>query len=334
MMKRSAVPLALLAVLAALTDLGLTGCSRRADDGTIRLSGRLEAPQADLAPKVAGRVVAVHVKEGARVKAGELLLTLDLGETRTAVDRDRSALASAEARAADLAEGSRPAEIEAAEADVADKLAARDLARRELERQEALLAKKVGTPRDVDRAKTEALRAEALWTAARERLDLARQGFRRKQTEQARSEVSRARAVLEQSATLAREGEIRAPADAVVLHRLAEPGQLLGPGQPGITLGFTSRLYVRTFVPETKLGRVRPGLSARVFVDAYPGRSFAARVAEISPDAEFTPKAVETREERVNLVYGAKVDLVEGWSEPLVPGQPADVEIAPQPEGP
>jgi HlyD family secretion protein len=140
--------------------------------------------------------------------------------------------------------------------------------------------------------------------------------------------VARARAVLTQSETVAREGELRAPADAVVLHRLAEPGQLLGPGQPGLTLGFASRLYVRTFVPETKLGRVRIGQAASVRVDAYPGRSFPAHVTEISPDPEFTPKLVETKEERVNLVFGAKVDLDGGWSAPLVPGQPADVEVA------
>jgi HlyD family secretion protein len=86
-------------------------------------------------------------------------------------------------------------------------------------------------------------------------------------------------------------------------------------------------LYVRTFVPETKLGRVRTGQKARVSVDAFPGKTFDAVVAEISPNAEFTPKAVETKTERVNLVYAAKVDLVAGWKEPLVPGQPANVAV-------
>ena len=77
---------------------------------------------------------------------------------------------------------------------------------------------------------------------------------------------------------------------------MAEPGLLLAAGQPALTMAFADRLYVRTFVPETKLGRVRTGQSAAVSVDAFPGKSFPARVAEISPDAEFTPKAVETRE--------------------------------------
>jgi HlyD family secretion protein len=296
---------------AALLPLLLAGCRRGDEDGTIHLNGRIEAAMVDLAPKVPGRVLEVRVREGDRVKAGDLLVTLDLGETALSVDRDRDALGSAEARLSDLRSGSRSQEVAAAEADLADKRAIVDLARRELGRQEALMAKKVGIPRE-----------------------LAREGARRYQTEQARSDVRRAETVLKQSQTVAREAEIRAPADGVILHRMAEPGLLLGAGQPALSMAFADRLYVRTFVPETKLGQVRPGVAARVVVDAFPGRSFPARVTEISPVAEFTPKAVETREERVNLVYAAKVDLDRGWGEPLVPGQPAEVLVEPLPTAP
>ena len=94
-----------------------------------------------------------------------------------------------------------------------------------------------------------------------------------------------------------------------------------------MTLAFSNRLYVRTFIPEPQLGRVRPGSPAEVTVDAFPGKVFPAKVTEISPDAEFTPKPVETARERVNLVYAAKVDLDAGWDAPLVPGQPADVRV-------
>ena len=305
----------------------LAGCRRAADAGAIHLNGRIEAAMVDLAAKVPGRVVEVKVREGDRVKAGDLLVTLDLGETALSVDRDRDALGSAEARLKDLQSGSRTQEVAGAEADLADKRAAVDLAQKELARQETLMARKVGIPRDLDRARTEVARAQAAQKASEERLALAREGSRRFQTEQARSDASRAATVLRQSETVAREAEIRAPADGVILHRMAEPGLLLGAGQPGLTMAFADRLYVRTFVPETKLGRVRSGAAARVTVDAFPGKSFPARVAEISPDAEFTPKAVETREERVNLVYAAKVDLDAGWDASLVPGQPAEVTV-------
>jgi len=318
---------ALVLISAAAFAAATAGCGRKDESGTIRLNGRLESPVVDLAPKVAGRVVEVKVREGDRVKTGDLLVTLDLGETALAVERDREGLRSAEAKLKDYEVGSRAAEIAQAEADVADKKAAVELARKELERQETLLARKVGTEHDADTARTTLERAVANEKMARDRLQLLREGFRKFQTEQARFDVDRARRVLAQSQTVAKEGDIRAPADGVVLHRMAEPGLLLGPGQPALTLGFAGRLYVRTFIPEPELGRVRQGQPAEVVVDAFPGRRFPARVTEISPDAEFTPKPVETRRERVNLVYAAKVDLDGGWSEPLVPGQPAEVYV-------
>ena len=319
-MNRRAAPILSLALL-------LAGCGAKEDPNVVRLNGRLEAPTVDLAPKVAGRVVEVKVREGDRVKAGDLLVTLDLGETALAVERDRRGLESSQARYSDLQAGSRSAEIKAAEEEVADRRAAVALAKPELERQEILLSKKVGTPRDVDVARANLDRAAANLKMSEERLRLAREGFRKYQTEQARHDVDRARSVLAQSETVAKESEIRAPADGVVLHRMAEPGLLLSPAQPALTLGFANRLYVRTFVPETKLGRVKQGQAAEVTVDAFPGRRFPGRVTEISPDAEFTPKPVETRPERVNLVYAAKVDLEGGWNEPLVPGQPAEVFV-------
>jgi HlyD family secretion protein len=314
--------------LTMLSVMALTAACRQTDDpNLVRLNGRLEAPLVDVAPKAAGRVTEVRVREGDRVKAGDVLVRLDLGETALSVERDRSGVEAAQARLRDLEAGTRSSEIRAAEAEVADRRAALDLATRELERQKFLLSRKVGTERDLDRARTEADRARAAVTAVENHLRLLREGARTWQVQQAAREVQRAQAQLAQSQTIAGEAELRAPADAIVLHRLAEPGQLLPVGQPALTLAFADRLYVRTFIPETQLGRVKQGQAAEVAVDTYPDRRFAARVTEITRDAEFTPKAVETREERVNLVYAAKVDLAAGWNAPLVPGQPAEVIV-------
>jgi HlyD family secretion protein len=315
--------------LAALTlTAAAAACTAKADPTTVKLNGRIEAPLVDLAPKVSGRVVAIHAREGERVKAGDLLIELDLGDTALAVDRDRHGVESARARLQDLSEGSRRAEVRSAEAELADRQAAVELARHEVRRQDFLMSRNVGIERDYDRARTDLDRATAAARVAEEKLALAHEGFRRWQTEQARSDVERARAQLRQSEVVARESEIRAPADGIVMHRLVEPGQLLTAGRNGMTIALTDRLYVRTFVPETKLGLVRHGEAAVVTVDALPREHFAAVVTEISPDAEYTPKAVETKAERINLVYGAKVDLEAGWSARLVPGQPADVVVS------
>ena len=314
-----------LLMLACLQSAVGAGCSRQATEEVWHLNGRIEAPLVDVAPRATGRVVEVLVREGDRVSAGDVLVRLDLGETAFNVEREGHAVDAATARVRDLAAGSRTAEIAAAEAEVTDREAAEALAARELERQTFLRERMVGNARDLDRARTDLERARAAVAAARERLAVVREGARRWQTAQARAELGRAETIARQSEVVVAEADIRAPADAVVLHRLVEPGTLVTIGQPTLTLGLAERLYVRTFIPETRLGQVRQGDPMWVEVDAHPGRRFPARVTEISPVAEFTPKAVETRNERVNLVYAAKVDLDAGWDAPLVPGQPAEV---------
>ena len=161
----------------------LFACRAKDDGRVVHLSGRIEAPLVDLAPKVSGRVVEVLVREGDRVKAGDVLARLDLGETALAVERDREGVRSAEAKYEDLASGSRRPEISAAEAEVSDRRASVALAERELERQNMLLDKKVGTVRDHDRAKTDLERAQAALKSSEERLRLAIEGSRREQTE-------------------------------------------------------------------------------------------------------------------------------------------------------
>jgi len=302
-------------------------CRERPREDVVRLTGRVEAPTVDLAPKVAGRVVEVLVREGDRVEPGALLVRLDLGDTEVAVARERANLAAAEARLRDLELGSRRPEIAAARARVTDREAELELARANHERQATLLAREVGSQRDYDVAKTSLDRAQAALEVAREDLALLEEGSRKWQTQQARDEVERARAMLQQAETNLRESELRAPAEGVVLHRIAEPGLLLAPAQTALTLAFRDRLYVRVFIPEPELGRVRQGSRARVRVDAFPDEEFPGTLTEISPDAEFTPKPVDTRDKRVDLVYAAKVELERGWQEPLVPGQPADVTI-------
>ena len=183
----------------------LAACNRTKDDGTIHLNGRIEAPTVDLGPKVPGRVTEVLVREGDRVKAGALLVRLDLGETSIAVEREQAGVRSAQARAQDLESGARQSEIEAADAEVSDRRAAVNLAQKETERQRFLLDRKVGTQRDYDRARTELERARAALKVTQERAEIAREGTRRNQTRAAEAETERAQAVLRQSVAVARE---------------------------------------------------------------------------------------------------------------------------------
>src|SRR5206468_9443712 len=160
-LSRTGVAVGTLPVIALFAALLALSCGKGKDAGTIHLNGRLESPLVDLAPKVSGRVLEVRVREGDRVKSGDVLLRLDLGETAIAVQRDRAGLASAEAKLQDLAAGSRSAEIEAAHADVRDRRAALDLAAKERDRQKALLEQQIATRQDYDRAFADYARAPA-----------------------------------------------------------------------------------------------------------------------------------------------------------------------------
>lgn len=321
------------AVALAVVSLGAAAGCERSHEEPWRLNGRIETPLVDLAPRVTGRVTDVLVREGDRVKAGDVLVRLDLGETALAPERDRHAVEAADARVRDLHAGTRDAEVRAAEAALAERVAAAALAAREVERQTLLRERRVGTARDLDRARTAHTQADAAVTAARQQVAVLREGARQWQVAQAEAERERAATQARQTDIVVSEADIRAPRDGVVLHRLVEPGALVAAGQPAVTIGLADRLYVRAFIPEPRLGQVRQGQPMWVVVDAFPGRRFPARVTEISPTAEFTPKPVETRSERVNLVYAAEIDLEAGWDAPLVPGQPAEVTLRDAAEG-
>lgn len=143
-------------------------------------------------------------------------------------------------------------------------------------------------------------------------------------TAQARADAARA-ARAEAKATLA-DTVIQAPVSGTVATKVTDLGEYVVPGTPIVVLVDLGNLHLKTYVKETEIGKIRLGAPGRVWVDAFPGRPFPARVSEVSPDAEFTPKSVDLKEERVKLVFGVKlaVENPEGY---LKPGMPADGQI-------
>ncbi|MFZ0552530.1 MAG: HlyD family efflux transporter periplasmic adaptor subunit, partial [Steroidobacteraceae bacterium] len=124
------------------------------------------------------------------------------------------------------------------------------------------------------------------------------------------------------------DAQLRAPLDAVVRSRIAEPGDMASPQKTALTLAITDPKWVRAYVSETELGRVRPGMKAAVAVDSFPGRRFPGWVGFISPEAEFTPKTVQTQDLRSSLVYEIRV-FVTDPGDVLRLGMPATVYLAP-----
>jgi HlyD family secretion protein len=168
--------------------------------------------------------------------------------------------------------------------------------------------------------------ARADLRAAEERLGLLLEGPRRDQVEAARGQLSQAESALALARSRLKEARIEAPRSGIVLRKNLEVGEIANPGVSILTLVDPAEVWVRAYVPEEDVGRIKVGDPARVRVDSYPGRVFAGRIGEIASEAEFTPRNVQTKKERVNLVFRIKV-VVDNRDGILKPGMPADADL-------
>ncbi|MDP1832696.1 MAG: HlyD family efflux transporter periplasmic adaptor subunit [Geothrix sp.] len=308
--------------LLLLLPLVLTACHK--DDRPL-LNGRVEAYLTDLGPRVGGRLAELRVREGQRVKAGDLLARIAAEELDAAVLRDQAGYDSADAKRLELDRGTRTEQIAQGEARVRDAQAALKLAEENLQRTTRLVGDRVLSQAELDRGTAERDRATAALGLQSKALAELKAGARIEQRQAGGAEARKARAVLQQSRIQAGFTEVRAPFDGVVTHRLREPGSVIGPGQPVITLARLDQLWVRIYLPQSLQSQIRLGAPVTVLTQDH--RSLEATLDEVASESEFTPKMVESRDERVNLVYPARVNLPRGWDQGLIPGMAVDVRL-------
>lgn len=292
----------------------------------VSVTGTIEAIQVDVSARIAGRIVERPVDEGDRVTAGQLLVRLDEAEQAAEVRRQEAAVRTAQSSLDDLQAGARREELEDARAALQSASATREWTERDFRRAEGLFRQTLIAAQEVDRARQAYDVALAQEKSARQKLLLLEAGSRPDQVETARGQLAQARNALEVAKTRLKEMTISSPIDGVVLRKNLEVGELANPGVPILTLMKPSDIWVRAYVPEEEVARIKVGSPARIAVDGYPARRFPGRITEIASEAEFTPRNVQTRKERVNLVFRIKiaVDNPEGI---LKPGMPADADI-------
>lgn len=326
--RKRAIWIAIPVLALALAAAGVRGwLLRKSDeDAVLRVSGNIEVTDAEVSFKLSGRVEARAVSEGEIVRSGDLVAELESTELAQEVALRRAELAAANATLAELEAGSRPEEIAQAEA-------ALDLARAQerqeqadLRRKKGLAQQKVISTRDLDLARTAQQVAAARVREAEERLRLLRKGPRQETIDQARARVEQTREALHLAETRLAYATLSAPISGVVLSENLEPGEYAAAGMPVVTIGDLENVWLRAYVNETDLGRVRVGQVACLRTDTYPGKAYPGRLSFIASEAEFTPKSVQTSEERVKLVYRIKIDVPNPGME-LKPGMPVDAEI-------
>ncbi len=290
------------------------------------VSGNIEAHEAVLSFKVQGRIIELPVEEGQWVEEGSVLSRMDDTDFRQQVTIDEADLRATEAQLALALAGARQQEIEQAVQSIRE--AEADLQQRKLdfERAEALLRKDAGSQQARDLAETNLKRSEAYLRLLRERHNQLVEGTRKEQIAIARADVARAREALQLSRIRLGHTVLRAPKAGVALVRQAEVGEVVAPGTPVVTLADLDNIWLRAYISETDLGRVRWGQPATLRTDTYPGKAYRGRVSFIASKAEFTPKSVQTQKERVTLVYRIKIDA-ENPNHELKPGMPADAVI-------
>ena len=319
--------------------LASAACAEPPPTNLLRASGHVEATETRLAPDAGGRILTLTVREGDRIAPGTLVLQLDARDVEASLERVRAEIAHAEAQlrlteAPARSEDVRQAEsqVAAARADVSAAQSELAAANQDLERFESLLQRNSGsekqrddarTRRDVARDRVEA--AESRMRAAVESLARLKAGTRREEIDVARARVASARAQLATYEKALADTTLNSPVGGIVTEKLVEVGEVISPRTPVAVIADLDNAWADVFVPEPAVPRIALGQTATIYTDAG-GPGLPGKVTYISPKAEFTPRNVQTAEERSKLVYRIRIS-VDNKAGILKQGMPVEAEL-------
>ena len=297
------------------------------DDDALSLSGNVEVTETNVGFKLSGRVMELTVDEGQHVNAGQLIARLDNAELASVVMQNKASLQEAMTRLTELRAGSRVQEIERARASVNAQAADLDKAKKDYERADILYKNGAISASQFEGAQNAYNTREAQLRSAQETLSLVKEGPRKEDIQAAEHRVQQVKAMLNTSEERLKDTVLFSPISGVILRKNVELGETLSSGTPAFTIGDLKNPWVKVYVKENRLGQVKLGQKADVMVDSFKDKTYDGTVTFISSEAEFTPKNVQTEEERVKLVFGVKIKVKNENGE-LKPGMPADVKIS------
>jgi HlyD family secretion protein len=317
----------ILVAIAAGFGLGLFARGSGKDQNRLVLYGNVDLREVDLAFNNSERIAEVLVQEGEKITRGQVLARLDTSRLKPLAGAAQAAVDAQQAAVDKLHHGSRPQEIAQARANVASARAGQINSRQQWARMTTLTALTSGraiSEQDLEGAKAGMDSARAHLEVAEKALDLALVGPRKEDIAQAEAQLRANQSQLELLHRQLADSELVAPSDAIVRTRLLEPGEMISPQRPVLNLAIVDPKWVRAYVSEIDLGRVRMGMRASISTDSFPGRTFSGWVGFISSVAEFTPKSVQTVELRSSLVYEIRI-FVEDHQDDMRLGMPATV---------
>ena len=306
-----------------LSLLALSGCSNGPAD---YFQGYVEGEYLYVSSPLGGRLESLSVSRGKSVSAGQPLFVLEQDYERAAVAEAEQGLRQAENRLADLSKGQRPSEIAALEARLAQATIAAELAATEYARRDVLLKQKAIAQEQYDRSRTEKKRTEAQVTQLEAELATARLGARSDQVEAARAAVAAAQEKLSQAKWALEQKHLAAPQDGLVFDTYYVQGEFVPAARPVLSILPPGNILVRFFVPEVMVSTLAPGRKVSVRMDGTD-KAYPATISYISPQAEYTPPVIYSRETRSHLVYLIEARPDTGVAAALHPGQPVEVRL-------
>ena len=304
----------------------LFSCSEERDQDKISASGTIEVIEVSVAPKIGGQVTKIAVQEGSRVKGGDILAVIDSSALEIQLQQAEAGVNLAQAPLRLLLEGSRAEDIRYAEETLKQAEANLKVAEEDLNRIRNLYEKASTTAKMKDDAEARYKVARAQYEASRQILLKLTRGARPEEIKAARARLAQAEAARDLLKKNISDCTIISPTRGMVTHKPVEEGEFVAPGTPLLTVADLEKVRLKVYITEPELGKVGLGQAAEVKIDSYPDRTFLGKVIFISPEAEFTPKNIQTKEERTKLVYAVKIEI-ENPENILKPGMPADAVI-------
>lgn len=311
-------------ILFAAAALG-AGCSNK-HDGTIEASGTLEATEVKVSAKVPGQIEQLLVEEGSMVKAGDTLAVLDHATLEFQWKQAQAGVELAQAQYQLLVNGARSEDLAAAEETVNQTRSTFENAETDYKRMKELFASHTISQKQMDDAESRFTIASAQFASARQNLQKVKRFARPEDLAAARARVSQAQASADLLHKQLSDTHVVAPVAGTVTQKPVEIGESINAGATVATIARLEKLTLMIYVNETELGKIKLGGTADVVIDTETKETFAGTIVYISPIAEFTPKNVQTKEDRTKLVFGVKLDVPNPKSV-LKAGMPADAYV-------
>jgi HlyD family secretion protein len=311
---------------AALALFLFAACAKKENPNELTASGTIEATDVNIAAKLPAQIAALYIEEGSKVDSGSLIavqdhstLDIQLRSADAAVNASRAQLTLTE-------KGARTEDVHAAEEAVTQAQANRKLAADELERTRNLQKGDAATKEMVDQAETHFRVAQSQLAQAEQNAEKVKHLARPEDISGASSRVAQLEAERDRVRKMIDDAFITSPTSGIVTHKVLEQGELAGQGATIATVTDLSKMYLMIYVTESDLPRVKLGEKVDVRVDGMPHKSYPGVATYISPEAEFTPKNIQTKDDRTKLVFGVKVEVANPNGE-LKKGLPADAVV-------